>query len=90
MICIFHSLNYGVNVDLLQGRIYIFWCLDEKPINILNVYTKALKKLLAQDNYENKIIQKVWCLYYKLFFVVVILPDPSSKISAILLTHLLM
>ena len=63
MICIFHSLNYGVNVDLLQGRIYIFWCLDEKPINILNVYTKALKKLLAQDNYENKIIQKVWCLY---------------------------
>ena len=50
MICIFHSLNYDVNIDLLQRRIYKFWCLDEKLINNWNVYTKVLKKLLAQDN----------------------------------------
>ena len=24
MICIFHSLNYDVNIDLLQRRIHIF------------------------------------------------------------------
>ena len=50
MICIFHSLNYDLNIDLLQRKIYIFWCLDEKLIKNWNVYTKVLKKLLAQDN----------------------------------------
>ena len=50
MICIFHSLNYDVNIDLLQRRIYIFWCLDEKLINNLIVYNKVLKKLLGEDN----------------------------------------
>ena len=50
MIFIFHSLHYEVNVDLLQRRIYIIWYLDEKLIENWNVYTKVLKKLLAQDN----------------------------------------
>ena len=72
MICIFHSLNYDVNIDLLQRRIYIFWCLDEKLINNWNVYTKVFKKLLAQNNEENEIKQQFWCLDRKLFWVVVI------------------
>ena len=72
MICIFHSLTYDVNIDLLQRRIYIFWCLDEKLINNWNVYTKVFKKLLAQNNEENEITQQFWCLDHKLFWVVVI------------------
>ena len=64
MICILHSLHYDINIDLIQRRIYIFWCLDEKLINNWTAYTKLLQKLLAQDNEENKIRQKFWCLYH--------------------------
>ena len=43
----------------------------KKLINNLNVHTKVLKNLLAQVNLENKITQKFWCLYHKLFWFVV-------------------
>ena len=39
IICIFHSLNYDVNISLLQRRIQIL-CLDEKLL-------KKLKKTVA-------------------------------------------
>ena len=54
IICLFHSLKYEINIDLLQRRIYIFWCLDEKLINNWNM--NILKCL---QNYWHKMIRKI-------------------------------
>ena len=51
MICIFHSLNYDINFNLLQRKIYIhILMIKNSSTTELYMYTKVLEKQLAQDN----------------------------------------